>query len=79
VIKHLLGAAVIVADVVFGLAAPAAFRTLQHPGHHGHLVGAIVLYAALGLATLWVILSVAKGPKPKQAVRSGGYPYGGQR
>ena len=64
-IKPLIGAGVLIADIITGMATPAIMAGLHKP--HAHLTGPIVLYAVLGLLTLWVVTSVAgalSGGKP---------------
>lgn len=55
-LKPVLGAGVLIADIIAGMASPQILAGLHKP--HPHLTGPIVLYAVLGLATLWVIASV---------------------
>jgi len=81
VVKDLLGAAVIGADVLFGMAAPEVIRGL-HAETRPHLYGTIAVYAVLLLLSLWVIASVARhlsGGGQKPAPRAAGYPFGGSR
>jgi hypothetical protein len=66
-IKNLLGAAIVGADIIAGMATPAIMAGLHKP--HAHLTGPILLYSILGLLTLWVVISVAgavSGGKPQQ-------------
>lgn len=87
VVKHLFGTAVVVADVLFGMALPQVIKNLHKKGTpHAHVYGAVGVYVVLGLLTLWVIVSVAqamseraeakKTPPPRPGL---GYPFGGGR
>ena len=55
--KSIFGGAVVIADIIAGYATPHILAALHKP--HPHLTGPVVLYAVLGLATLWVIMQVA--------------------
>jgi hypothetical protein len=58
-IKNILGAAVVGADILFGMAVPEVVRN-AHKETHAHLYGSVALYAVLVLLTLWVIVSVVR-------------------
>jgi len=80
-LKHLIGAAVVGADILFGMAAPEVIRGL-HAETRPHLYGTIAVYAVLLLLTLWVVVSVVRtmsggGSAPPPAARPGGYPFRG--
>lgn len=82
-IKHLIGTAVVFADILFGIAAPQIIKSLHHE-KGSHLYGSLAVYAVLAVLTLWVIVSVVRGvadrttPKPAPAApRTGGYPFRG--
>lgn len=78
-LKHIIGAAVILADILFGMALPEVMRNL-HKETHAHQYGSVGLYVVLALLTLWVIVSVVRGVSdsaPKPAPRAGGYPFRG--
>ncbi len=83
-IKSLIGAAVIGADILFGMALPEVIRNLHHETR-SHLYSAIGVYAVLVLLTLWVILSVVRtvsgsaGPKPAAPAPRPGYQSWGPR
>ena len=80
--KSILGAGVLIADIIAGMAAPAILANLhKHP--HANAAGAAVIYGVLALASLWVIMSLvrpAQGSGAAPAPRSrAGYPFGGGR
>jgi len=58
-VKNFLGAAVVVADIVFGMALPSALRDL-HKQAHPQYAGPIAIYAFLAVATVAVIVSVVR-------------------
>jgi membrane protein implicated in regulation of membrane protease activity len=58
-VKNIFGAAVVIADIIAGMAAPAILANLhRHP--HANVAGAVVIYAVLAVATLWVITSMVR-------------------
>jgi len=77
-VKSILGAVIIGADIIAGMATPAIMAGLHKP--HPHLTGPITLYTVLGLATLWVVMSLlgsAKGSGETPAPRPR-YSFGGR-
>jgi hypothetical protein len=66
-LKNLIGAAIIGADVLFGMAAPQTFAAL-HAETPAHQHGTIAFYAVLAVLTLLVIISLVRnmsgGNKP---------------
>ena len=65
-IKNILGAGVVLVDVILGMSTPETLRGL-HKETHAHLYGTYAVYAVAALLTLWVITSVAgtlSGGKP---------------
>lgn len=64
--KNFLGAAVVVADIVFGMALPSALRDL-HKQAHPQYAGPIAIYAFLALATVAVIMSIVRALGAKNA------------
>jgi hypothetical protein len=58
-VKNLFGAAVIAADVLFGMAGPQTFANL-HKETPAHQHGTIAFYAVLAVLTVLVLVSLAR-------------------
>jgi hypothetical protein len=71
-LKSIIGAAIILADIIAGVAAPEVIRNL-HREHGAHLIGSVGFYVVLALLTLWVIASVLGGTKPAEPAPRPGY------
>jgi hypothetical protein len=80
-VKNIIGAAVLGADVLFGMALPRVGKGF-HAETHAHQLGTAGLYGALALLTLLVIVSLVRtasgGAGDKPAPRAG-YGSFGQR
>lgn len=65
-VKEIAGAGIILADIIAGFAAPDVIKMLHgKPGPAAYpALGLAVVLAAL---TVWVIVSLVKGPKSKAA------------
>ena len=68
-LKHILAAAVLGADILFGMAAPQVFKGL-HKETQQHMYGTIGYYAVLALLTLLVVVSVVRNMPGKAQAAS---------
>jgi hypothetical protein len=68
-VKNILGAAIIGADILLGIAARQTFKGL-HKETHAHMLGTVGVYVAAALLTLCVVVSVARAMSGRAAAKA---------